>query len=170
MLGHVRQWTWRLAVVALLVASCGSPPAAAPPRGRGAGARPGAQSVDQAVETLRPLAAAGAVRPVGRRDIFSFGGRSDGSPAAGGAGPGDRAGRLPQLSLPLPVPDIRLLGIAATNGRPPARTAVLSIDGELVLAGVGDQLGGRYTVAAIGDDFADLTDAVGGRTVRLAWQ
>ena len=119
---------------------------------------------------LRPLPSDRAVRPVGRRDLFTFGGHSSGTPAPDGAGPGARAGPLPELPLPLAVPDIRLLGIAATNGRPPARTAVLSIDGELVLAGVGDQLGGRYTVAAIGEDFADLIDAVGGRTVHLAWQ
>ena len=72
---------------------------------------------------------------------------------------------LPEVPLPLAAPPLRLLGVATrTDG---SRVAVMLVGGDLVLARQGERLASRYTVAAIGDESVELTDAVGERLMRL---
>jgi hypothetical protein len=72
---------------------------------------------------------------------------------------------LPEVPLPIAAPPLRLLGIATqTDG---SRVAVMLVGGDLVLARQGERLASRYTVAAIGDESVELTDAVGERPMRL---
>jgi hypothetical protein len=171
---------WRATVawlpVSVLAAACGSPTGAAPvSRPRPA---PRADQLHASrlplrqVETIRPVAAEpGRARPAGARNPFSFGttgladrraGSSRGLPPSTGQG-------LREFPLPLPGPDVTLLGIAVGREHPPVRTAVLSVDGNLVLAHVGDRLAGRFAVTAIGEESVDLMDQAGGRALHLAW-
>ena len=156
------------AMAGLLAASCGSPDGSPPARPRPSAQRESRPSQLQPVEALRPPTSGDGARPLGSRNIFSFGGPRAGV-GEGGPGAETAASQLPELPLPLPEPEIRLLGIAMTRADPSSRRAILSVSGDLVIAGVGDQIAGRYAVSAVGEDFVDLTDAVGGRPIHLAW-
>lgn len=73
---------------------------------------------------------------------------------------------------PPPEPRLELVGIAEQR-RPTGilRTAMLATEAdELIMATIGMQILGRYTVAAIDDDGVSLTDISTGRTRRLALQ
>jgi hypothetical protein len=66
----------------------------------------------------------------------------------------------PAVTLPPPAP-VKLVGIAessATGGGEPQRTAILTVDGRLFLAGEGDALETRYRVERVGAEAAELTD------------
>ena len=67
--------------------------------------------------------------------------------------------RSPAAAAPTASSRVSLAGIA-TDGTPsgPRRTAVLSVDGRVVLARVGDELPGPYQVQRIDDDAVELFD------------
>ena len=68
-----------------------------------------------------------------------------------------------------PPPSLRLVGIAVVEGSGGAvRTAAISVAGMLVLVRPGDEVGGRYRVAAVSADVVELTDRLGGPPLRLA--
>ena len=73
---------------------------------------------------------------------------------------------------PPPEPRLELAGIAEQRGENgPVRTAMIATEAnQLIMAGVGSAVGGRYTVAAIDGDGVSLTDLATGRTRRLVLQ
>jgi hypothetical protein len=72
--------------------------------------------------------------------------------------------------LPLPDPPLFLVGIA--EDKTPAgqeRTAILTAEGgEMFMVKVGEAIGARYTVKAIGTDAIELTDLVTNSLRRIA--
>ena len=72
--------------------------------------------------------------------------------------------------MPLPEPALFLVGVAEDQGPQGAkRTAILSDDGEgMFMAGVGEMVGSRYQVQAIGADVVELKDLSTGGIRRLA--
>ena len=73
-----------------------------------------------------------------------------------------------EVAAESPLP-LKLIGVAErTTGESLVRTAVLSGHADVLLVGVGDEVMGRYTVAAIAAEAVELTDTATGRVVRLA--
>jgi hypothetical protein len=110
-----------------------------------------------------------AARPV-TRNPFRFAARETRPPAPPAAA-ARAAARV--WSVPAPPPRIRLLGLAedAPGTDSPGRTAILSLDGGLLLVKEGEPIGDRYRVARIGGDavvIEDLEDTTASRTFRLA--
>jgi hypothetical protein len=66
------------------------------------------------------------------------------------------------------APVIKLLGVADDSiDSTPRRTVILTVDGELFLVREGEAFGGRYHVARIGADGAEIEDAADNKTFRL---
>jgi Tfp pilus assembly protein PilP len=105
-----------------------------------------------------------AAPPTRGRNPFAFGSSVPGQPGAGAPSMPD-ASTLPEAPLPLPEPDLKLLGIAADAKT--GRTAVISAAGDLVLAKEGETIAERYRVTRVGEDAVDLVDAVGNRPLQL---
>ena len=107
-------------------------------------------------------------RPV-VRNPFTFAPLGPAPPAPGGPRPAVPAGWAPN---PVPAaPDVSLrvsLAGIAVDETPsgPRRTAILSVDGRVLLARVGDELPGSYQVQRIDDDAVELVDP-GGIPFRL---
>jgi hypothetical protein len=122
------------------------------------GPAPAAESLDQRLNAgERPA-------PVpSSRNPFRFGAGEAGRPRAGRPLPPPEG--LPELPLPIAAPPLRLLGIVTRDDG--SRVAVVMVGGDLVLAGQGERLANRYTVASIGAESVELTDAVGERPMRL---
>jgi len=120
-----------------------------------------------AIEGVRPIVRESVTAPEHRRNPFAFGGEGSPGPRTGALPPLPPPQGLPELPLPLPRPAIRLLGITTGRENPPVRTAVLSVGGDLVLAHVGETVGGRYRVDAIGDDAVELVDGAAQEHLRL---
>lgn len=107
-------------------------------------------------------------RPV-VRNPFTFAPLGPAPPVPGGPRPAVPAGWAPN---PVPAaPDaalrVSLAGIAVDETPSgPRRTAILSVDGRVLLARVGDELPGPYQVQRIDDDAVELVDP-GGTPFRL---
>ncbi len=142
------------------------PPQAAPPP-----APPQAERVDLDREVARMTAwleRAPGPRPV-VRNPFTLAPRRAAPPAA------EREAAVPEgwARSPAAAPAVPLrvsLAGIATDATPsgPRRTAVLSLDGRVVLARVGDELPGPYQVQRIDDDAVELFDAGRQASFRLA--
>jgi hypothetical protein len=94
------------------------------------------------------------------RNPFTFGG------AARPAGPaplpsGVPAESLPELPLPVPGSDLRLIGIAGGEAPGAQPTAIVTVGNDLVFAKAGDTIAARYRVVQVGEDSLDIVDAVG---------
>jgi hypothetical protein len=157
-----------LAAVALML---GCQPEPEPPQA----ARPGV------VERKQVMAAAPVVerlhpwpppRPAGptsqKRNPFVLGGPEGDQGTAPAATLSAEA--LPELPLPLPDSNVRLLGIAGGQTPEAGRTAILTVGNDLVLVREGETVGGRYRVVRVGEESADLLDAVGNKPLHLAWR
>ena len=158
-------------LAAWLASAAGTMPGAAPapPRGGGPGAPPAplptpppAERVDLDREVARMAAwleHAPRPRPV-VRNPFTLAPRRA-APAAAGreATVPEGWARSPAADLPAPTSRVSLAGIAADETPSgPRRTAILSLDGRVVLARVGDELPGPYQVQRIDDDAVELFD------------
>ena len=107
------------------------------------------------------------------RDLFHFGGAA--TPAVRKAAASRGAARPAEsepgeVAAEAPAFDVVLQGMAEfQDGDTVVRTAILKVDGELVLATVGMAIGGRFQVAAIAADSVELEDLVdhGRRTCRM---
>lgn len=157
---------WAVGLGVCLMSGCAGDSSPAP-----AGARP----VDELPETASSLsrlssALAHMPAPAERsRNPFRFAG---GSARHGGLPEweGGDASDLPEVPLPLPRPEIRVLGIASDpgpSGAGPRRTAILQVGGELVLAPAGTLLAGRYRLTRIGERDVELVDEVDRGVQRL---
>jgi hypothetical protein len=75
----------------------------------------------------------------------------------------------PAVAPPEPVVpvelDLDLLGVAEEGT---TRTAMIALGDELLMVTVGNDVAGRYRVAAVGPDVVELTDLATGATRRLA--
>ena len=139
-----------------------APPQASPPLVEG---------VDPAADAVRTPARrepAAPLRPV-VRNPFTLAPRRPAAPADGSE-PVVPAGWAPSPAPPAPdaSPRVSLAGIAVDETPSgPRRTAVLSVDGRVVLARVGDELLGLYQVRRIDDDAVELLDPGRGTPFRL---
>ena len=114
------------------------------------------------VERVRDSANVSLPKPAVRhRNPFTFednaGEQSAGAPLPAG----ESAGSLPELPLPVPGSDLRLIGIAGGQGPDSKPTAIVTVDNDLVLAKTGDTISERYRVVSVSEDSLDVIDAVG---------
>ena len=128
------------------------------PQSRATAPPPATEPFDQRLATREQPAPVSS-----NRNPFRFGAGQAGRPAAGRALPPPEG--LPELPLPVAAPPLRLLGIATQADG--SRVAVMLVGGDLVLARQGERVASRYTVAGVGDESVELTDAVGERPMRL---
>jgi hypothetical protein len=97
------------------------------------------------------------------RNLFRFNTpKNSGKAVAPDAAPaGGAVVDLPAPELP-PTPVLTLSGVAERKTpEGPRRTAVISSDGQVYLAGVGDSVAGRFTVVTIDPEAVVLRDAEG---------
>jgi hypothetical protein len=122
----------------------------------------------EAKDRLRRHTGAPVVGALVHRDPFSFGDARTSRPDPAAA---FRASAAEAGPIPMPaVPDIVLQGVAESReGEGIVRTAILSVDGELVFATAGATIGGRFTVLAVTADSVDLEALQGGarQTIHL---
>jgi hypothetical protein len=106
-----------------------------------------------------------AAVPLAARNPFEFGSSAQGD-----------AARIP-VAVPVPEaapaavpprPAISLVAIAADDANGTARTAMISVGGQLLFGVAGDTLAGRLRVSAVGADAVELQDLVEGGIVRLS--
>ncbi len=77
--------------------------------------------------------------------------------------------REPAAPAAPPMPPLKLDGVAEDQGADgPARTAIISAEGQLFLVKAGDMLGSRYRVARVGADVVELVDTIDNSVRRLA--
>jgi hypothetical protein len=127
--------------------------------------------IDEAAARLRTRQRESPAPREGGRNPFDYAHMTAPTPAAAPTPPpADAIAPAPPAAPPPPL--FTLSGIADKTGEDgkPVRTAVISGLGQLFFAKVGDAVGGRYTVAAIGADAVELRDMTTGETVRLALQ
>jgi hypothetical protein len=140
-------------------------PSGGAPRATGAaaGRTRGGDALADLPEAVRALRAAPRPDRPARRNPFSF---QEAPPAP--AAPPDRAVAA-AASAPVPArPDLTLSGIAEEAGRDrPVRTAVLSAQGQLVLAREGDRVLARFLVLRIAADAVQVQDGDGGGVFTL---
>ena len=128
----------------------------------------------EATDRLRRHTGPSVDDAVVRRDPFRFGGgaRSARRDAEAAGRALSEAALPPATAAPVaPVaPDIVLQGMAASReGEATVRTAILSVNGEMVFATMGAAVAGRFTVVGITDESVEL-EALGGgarQTIRL---
>jgi len=99
--------------------------------------------------------------PVRRRNPFTFGAGVPPRAADAPIPPGVSADSLPELPLPMPSSDLRLIGIAGAESPGGQPTAIVTVGNDLVLARAGDTIAGRYRVERVGEESLDVIDAVG---------
>ena len=106
--------------------------------------------------------------PARDRNPFRFGNdvprEGRGAPLAPGVSPES----LPELPLPIPASDLRLIGIAGAVDPDRGRTAIVTVGNDLIFAQAGDTIAERYRVVQVGDDSLDIVDAVGNQPRHLS--
>ena len=102
-------------------------------------------------------------RPV-KRNLFEFASRTP------HAMPVPQEFLVPVPAVPI-APPVKLLGVAEHSvGANPRRTAILTVEGDLLLVTEGESFGGRYRLARVGADVAEIEDTTDNRTFSLALQ
>ena len=106
-----------------------------------------------------------------RRDPFRFGGGAPAARAEREAADRQLADAMPPPAASEPAaPQIVLQGMAESrDGEDTVRTAILSVDGEMVFATMGADVAGRFTVVGITAESVELEASGGGarQTIRL---
>jgi hypothetical protein len=121
------------------------------------------------VERIRAWTNAAAPKPSGRvRNPFTFEERDAGGGRSAPLPPGVSAESLPELPLPIPGSDLRLIGIAGGEGPDAQWTAIVRVGNDLVLAKGGDTIAGRYQVVRVSEDSLDVLDAAGNQPRHLS--
>ena len=149
-------------LVCLLLGGCGQPPA----QGAAAPGAPPAAPVDPgpSLQPYGPRTTAPGVAAAGSRNPFDYATRAAGRPDR--LPPLPPPDGLPELPLPLAQPPLRLLGLVTEDSG--QRIAVIGVGADLVLARTGEQVAGRFSVTAIGEETVELADTLAGhRTLRL---
>jgi hypothetical protein len=121
-----------------------------------------------AVERVRDWTLPKRPAPTTRnRNPFKFGNAVSGASSDAPVAPGVSPDALPELPLPLPASDLRLIGIAGADDDH-GFTAIVTVGNELVLAREGDTITDRYRVIRVGEDSLDVIDAVGNQPRHLS--
>jgi hypothetical protein len=121
------------------------------------------------VERVRDWTNAGAPKPAGPdRNPFTFGDRGARSARSAPLPPGVSAESLPELPLPVPGSDLRLIGIAGGEGPDAQPTAIVTVGNDLVFAKAGDTIAGRYRVVRVSEDSLDVIDTAGNQPRHLS--
>ena len=103
------------------------------------------------------------------RNVFRFSAPPAAAPVAAAASPRAALVEAPALVKSVPSLPLRLSGIAEDAGPDgPVRVAIISGDGQLYLAKVGELVTPRYRVTQIGADVVELLDLESESTRRLA--
>jgi hypothetical protein len=97
------------------------------------------------------------------RNPFAFATRE--MPVRAAAAPRRAALPPPAIATQDTEPDLVLLGVAEQGD---SRTAMIGAGDELFMVTVGQAVGGRYQVSAVGPDVVELKDLATGATRRLA--
>ena len=138
----------------LSLIGCRPEPAASADQARCRAPPPPPARTRSKVEQVRKWANVQRPAPSARdRNPFRFG--SDAPPEATIA-PGVSPESLPELPLPIPASDLRLIGIAGADEPDGGRTAIVTVGNDLVLARAGDTIAARYRVVRVGDDSLDV--------------
>jgi hypothetical protein len=153
-----------------------APPSSAMPASAGEGARapsagpdPVLLDIQRNAARLREYARAAPPPRTPARNPFAYAVPRRLASSAPRPGPAPLADEpAPALASPPPSP-LALVGMAerSTPGGP-VRTAILSGLDDVHLVVVGDRIGGRFLVTAIGADAVELLDETTGSAVRLA--
>jgi hypothetical protein len=115
-------------------------------------------------ERLRQRLNIVAVRRPVTRNVFQFAPTTPRVTAVSQAIP------APLPIIPIP-PAVKLLGVAEDNtGANPGRTAILTLEGELLLVREGESFGARYRLTHVGPDVAEIEDTADSHTFRVALQ
>ncbi|RPH57032.1 MAG: hypothetical protein EHM89_14540 [Acidobacteria bacterium] len=113
-------------------------------------------------ERLRQRLNIVAVRRPVTRNLFQFAAK------APHATPVSQEILAPVSIAPIP-PAVKLLGVAEdTIDANPRRTAILTVEGELLLVREGETFGARYRLTRLGADVAEIDDTTDTRTFRVA--
>jgi len=163
---RIRAWLV-IAMATTSVAGCErvAPAAAARP----ANSAPTRTRVAPSVEQVKDWTNPKRVAPTGRgRNPFKFDSevRSDGRSAP--VAPDVAVDSLPELPLPVPGADLRLIGIAGGDSPDGRFTAIVTVGNDLIFARAGDTIASRYHVVAVSEDALDVIDAVGSQPRRLS--
>jgi hypothetical protein len=103
----------------------------------------------------------GVRRPV-TRNLFEFKSRTP------QAVPPSQEFLTPVVTVPV-APPVKLLGVAEHSVEAnPRRTAILTLNGELLLVKEGEVFGGRYRLARVGADVAEIEDTTDNLTFSIA--
>ena len=140
-------------------------PPVAPQPVQTAGTETLASDVQAQATRLRERLSAAPTPQSPHRNPFAFAPRPE--PRQAQARP---ASAIAPEPIVVPDPPLLLVGIAQDN-KPEGsvRTAILTADGgEVFIVAVGDPIGARYTVKAIGADAVELTDLMTNSTRRIA--
>ncbi len=156
-----------IAIAATGVAGCErvTPPAAAHP----AASAPPRTRVAPSMAQIKDWTNPKRIAPTGRgRNPFKFDSevRSDGRSAP--IAPDAAVDSLPELPLPVPGADLRLIGIAGGDSPDGRFTAIVTVGNDLVFARAGDTIASRYHVVAVSEDALDVIDAIGNQPRRLS--
>jgi len=104
------------------------------------------------------------------RNPFQFSTRAPDATVRVAREPGAREpeARAPSAVAVTAPPAITLLGVAEdTAGTNPARTAILSFGGDLLLVKEGELIGDRYRLTKISPDVIELQDSTDSHTFRI---
>jgi hypothetical protein len=138
----------------------------APPQTTASGAPPPPARTRSKVEQVRKWANVQRPAPSARdRNPFRFGSNA---PPEATIAPGVSPESLPELPLPIPASDLRLIGIAGAVDPDSGRTAIVTVGNDLAFARAGDTIAARYRVVQVGDDSLDVVDAVGNQPRHLS--
>jgi hypothetical protein len=139
----------------------------APPQITASGAAPQPPARTRSkVERVRKWANVQRPTPPARdRNPFRFGSNA---PREATIAPGVSPESLPELPLPIPASDLRLIGIAGAVDPDSGLTAIVTVGNDLVFARAGDTIAARYRVVQVGDDSLDVVDAVGNQPRHLS--
>jgi hypothetical protein len=117
---------------------------------------------DVPVEQVRDWTRLQRPTPTARdRNPFSFGPAVSRGAGEAPIAPGVSPDSLPELPLPIPASDLRLIGVAGAEGPDERLTAIVTVGNDLVLARAGDTIAARYRVVRVGEESLDVIDAVG---------
>lgn len=146
----------------------GSDQPAAPTPVQTAGTESLAEEVQAQAGRLRERLASAPAPQQPARNPFAFAPRPVPRPRTVRAAVAPGVSQPPPLGLPEPA--LALIGMAEDQSPTgPIRTAIISAEGdELLMVKVGDFLGARYRVQAIGNDVVELADLATGVVRRLA--
>jgi ABC-type Fe3+-hydroxamate transport system substrate-binding protein len=163
---RMRAWLV-IAMATTSVAGCerGAPAAVARP----ATSAPPRTRVAPAVEQVKDWTNPKRVAPIGRgRNPFKLDSevRSDGRSVP--IAPDVAVDSLPELPLPVPGADLRLIGIVGSDSPDGRFTAIVTVGNDLIFARAGDTIASRYHVVAVSEDALDVIDAIGNQPRRLS--